>query len=131
EWSVLERLADRADLILYDLKLIDDARHRRCTGASNRQILDNAKALAGRNVQVRVPLIPGVTDGPEDLQAIFAFMRSAGLGKVALLPYNPAAAAKYEWLGRPFDLAAQGQDAEHLSRLVQLARDAGLDCTIG
>ncbi len=62
DWPTLERLADAADLVLYDLKLMDDAAHRRWTGASNRRILENARRLAGRNVQVRVPLIPGVTD---------------------------------------------------------------------
>ena len=98
---MLERLADLSDLVLYDLKLIDDAEHRRWTGASNRQILDNARRLAGRNVQVRVPLIPGITDTDANLPGLFGFMQEAGLRRVALLPYNPSAGAKYQWLDRP------------------------------
>ncbi|NIM70489.1 MAG: radical SAM protein, partial [Xanthomonadales bacterium] len=89
------RLAQHTDLILFDLKLIDQAAHRHWTGTSNEQILTNAAALAGRNVRVRVPLIPGVTDTPENLEAIFTLMRECGLDRVDLLPYNPSAGAKY------------------------------------
>ena len=64
-----------ADLFLFDLKLIDDGLHRRYTGVSNTQILRNFSLLAhsGRPLLVRVPLIPGVTDTPQNLDAIAAF----------------------------------------------------------
>ncbi|MDP6380537.1 MAG: glycyl-radical enzyme activating protein, partial [Phycisphaerae bacterium] len=116
DWPVLEGLADLADLVLYDLKLIDDALHRQWAGTTNRRILENARRLGGRNVQVRVPLIPRVTDTEENLRAIFAFMNEAGLGRVALLPYNPAAKAKYEWLGREYKIEAEPQDQSQLAQ---------------
>lgn len=132
DWPTLERLADCADLVLYDLKLIDEAAHRRWTGVSNRLILDNARRLAGRNVQVRVPLIPGITDTEQNLRAIAAFMADAGLERVALLPYNASAGAKYEWLGLPYGIEAEPQDADRLAAMVELVdAEAALEVSLG
>lgn len=128
EWPVLENLAGLADLILYDLKLIDEDAHRRYVGASNRQILDNARRLVGRHeVVVRVPLIPGITDAAGNLRGIFAFMRQVNLKCVALLPYNPATAAKCEWLGRRCPIHAEPQSAERLAEMAGMAEGAGLE----
>jgi pyruvate formate lyase activating enzyme len=131
-WAHVKRLADRSDLILYDLKLIDEEQHRQWTGAGNRQILDNARRLAagGYNVQIRVPLIPDVTDTAENLGSLFAFMCEAGLQRVALLPYNPSAGAKYEWLGQSYEIEAEPQDGECLSRMVAQAQAEGLEAEV-
>jgi len=130
-WDRLRPLVELCDLVLYDIKLIDEASHRQWAGAPNRQILDNARRLADYNVQVRVPLIPGITDTEENLDAIFAFMREAGLGPVALLPYNTSAGAKYEWLDRAYEIEAETQAVETLGRLVRMAYGAGLEAVIG
>ncbi len=131
DWEQLARLLPHADLVLYDLKLIDDDEHRRWTGESNRQVLQNAARLDGHNVQVRVPLIPGVTDTDGNLRAVFAFMRDAGLPSLALLPYNPSTAAKYEWLDLPYEIEAEPQPLERLRALLHRARRAGLEAVIG
>jgi pyruvate formate lyase activating enzyme len=130
-WPRLAQLLAHTDLVLYDLKLIDDAAHRRWTGASNRQILANAARLAGYNVQIRVPLIPGITDTEANLSAIFTFMRAIGLSSVALLPYNPSASAKYEWLGLPYEIEGEPQSRERLGGFAAMAREAGVDAVIG
>ena len=81
-WDRLAALLDHTDLVLYDLKLIDDAEHRRWTGGSNAPILANARRLAAAAtagqgpalaVELRVPLIPGITDTRANLGGIFAF----------------------------------------------------------
>ena len=83
-WDRLAALLDHTDLVLYDLKLIDDAEHRRWTGGSNAPILANARRLAAAAtagqgpalaVELRVPLIPGITDTRANLGGIFAFAR--------------------------------------------------------
>jgi len=129
-WDALKQLADAADLILYDLKLIADAEHRRWTGASNRRILRNAARLAGRNVQVRLPLIPGISDNDDNLRGIFQFMRDAGLPSVALLPYNASAAAKYEWLDRPYEVPGAPQDQARLEEIARMARAQKLEVSV-
>ena len=130
-WARLHRLIEHADLVLYDLKLIDDAAHRYWTGSGNRLILDNAGRLAGRDVQVRVPLIPRITDTEDNLRGIFDFMTDAGLERVALLPYNGSAEAKYEWFDRAYEIAAERQSEQRLAELVRLAREMGLDAQVG
>ena len=130
-WSHLEKLLAHTDLVLYDLKLIDEDEHRRWTGASNRQILRNAERLANHNVQVRVPLIPNITDTEDNLRGIFAFMRHVGLSSVALLPYNTSAAAKYEWLGLTYGIQGETQSQDCLDSFLDMAREAGLEAVIG
>jgi pyruvate formate lyase activating enzyme len=130
-WPQLERLVTHTDLVLYGLKLIDEKEHRRWTGASNRQILHNAMRLTGRNVRVRVPLIPEITDTGENLQGLFTFMRRAGLSSVALLPYNPSSAAKYEWLGLTYTIQGEPQNRDRLNSLIGMAQREGLEACIG
>jgi glycyl-radical enzyme activating protein len=129
-WSRLRRLVEHCDLILYDLKLVDETQHRHWTGASNWQILDNAKRLAGYNVQLRVPLIPGITDTMENLGAVWRFARGAGFERVALLPYNSSAGAKYEWLDRPYEIRAEPQTEAYLEEVVATGRRAGLEVVV-
>jgi pyruvate formate lyase activating enzyme len=129
-WPRLERLVEHADLVLYDLKMIDAADHLRWTDSSNRQILDNARRLADRNIQVRIPLIPGITDTAENIRGIFSFMQDTGLRQVALLPYNPSAGAKYEWLDRRYDVAGEPQSDEQLLTWLKMAQQMGLLATI-
>lgn len=127
DWDRLERLVSRSDLVLYDLKLIDDDAHRRWTGASNRRILCNAERLVGHDVRIRVPLIPGITDTAENLRGIFAFMRRTGFSAVELLPYNPSAGAKYEWLDLRYEIRGEPQDGERMDGFARMAWEMGLD----
>ncbi len=99
--TILETAA-LADLFLYDLKLVDDGRHRDETGVSVEPILENLTALdeAGAQIWVRIPLIPGFNDNPESLEAIGRVV--AGLEhtrRVHLIPYHDAGAGKHGRLG--------------------------------
>jgi pyruvate formate lyase activating enzyme len=99
--------AARADLILFDLKIMDEVRHRRHTGVSNRPILDNFEWLSAhhRNMRVRIPVIPGINNDQENLSAIGQYARAHGVTHLDLLPYHTAGIAKYERLGRTNALA--------------------------
>jgi pyruvate formate lyase activating enzyme len=99
----VERVADAADLLLYDLKHLDDATHRRITGASNREILENLRRAVGRRAEVRVrfTLVPGVNDDPAHVQDVAGLLASLGLSELDVLPYSPIDAGRYEALGRP------------------------------
>jgi pyruvate formate lyase activating enzyme len=99
------QLLDRSDLVFFDLKLIDPAAHQRFTAYDNGLILENLETLSGSGVPyvIRVPLVPGVTDTDENLAGIAKTLQGlSGLTRVDLLPYNPAAGAKYPGLGRQF-----------------------------
>ena len=88
------RVISLCDFVIMDLKLMDDAQHKKYTGVSNAQILSNAKLLMESGVPhlFRTPLIPGITDTEENLRAISQFI---GNEKIELLPYNELAPAKY------------------------------------
>lgn len=130
-WEKLERLLPWTDLLLYDLKLVDAELHRRWTGADNAPILSNARRLSGHNVQVRIPLIPGITDTDRNLCELFTFVREVGLSSISLLPYNPSASAKYEWLDLPFEIDREPQDRDRLDHLLGMAREQGLAAELG
>lgn len=98
-----ERIIHLCDFVIMDIKLMDDTAHRRRTGVSNAQILANARYLMESGVKhlFRTPLIPGITDTEENLQAIAAFI---GDEPIELLPYNDLAPAKYAAVGRTYGL---------------------------
>jgi pyruvate formate lyase activating enzyme len=129
------RIAALADLVLYDLKLLDPARHRQYTGAPNRNILENLQALvaAGRPVIVRIPVVPGINDGATDVSAACAYLAKLHLTRVDLLPYHRAGAGKYPRLGREYRLertpppedAAMAAIAAHMKAVGIPVRIAG------
>ena len=96
-------IAPLADLFLYDLKLMDDTRHRKVTGVSNRVILENLRAL-GRvhsRIWIRVPLVPGINDDQPSLEAIGRFAASVpGVRQVNVLPFHGTGLPKARRLGR-------------------------------
>lgn len=101
-FSVFEKLLPLTDLFLYDLKIIDDKRHRRFTGVSNRLILENLEKLsrAGAPLALRVPLLPGVNDAEGDLRALAGFCAALpNRHPLHILPYHRSYAAKRRRLG--------------------------------
>ena len=127
-------LAAVTDLFLYDLKHLDDARHRQLTGVSNRLIHANLRRLTttGVEITVRVPCIPGLTDTDDNVAACAAFVRALGLTSIHLLPYNAAAGAKYLWVGRPYDLGnLSTQTPERMEVLAEICRSYGLVADVG
>ena len=103
-WEILEAILPYVNQWLFDLKHMDSPAHRRWTGLGNELILSNLRRLAavGAPVRVRMPLIPGVNDGEDNLRRTAEFVAGLGGGvrSVDLLPYHKLARAKYEALGR-------------------------------
>ncbi|MCD6362033.1 MAG: radical SAM protein, partial [Armatimonadetes bacterium] len=128
-WEIFERLLPVIDLFLYDLKHPDPEAHRELTGGSLSRVLDNLAHLiaAGADVVVRVPLIPGINDGGDMVRATARLAAERGVGRITLLPYNPATPGKYSWVRREPPLpGARKQDAQELARLEDVCRDEGL-----
>jgi pyruvate formate lyase activating enzyme len=134
-WKALEQVRPFVDLFLYDLKLVDDARHRQFTGVSNRLILQNLRRLLQEDhkVDIRLPVIPGVTDGEDDLRQLGAWIAGLpGSPRVELLPYHRAATGKYERLHRDYHLLdVQPPSAEHMQVLKQALQGYGLVVKLG
>lgn len=105
DWGALEPLVEIADLVLYDIKLMEREEHRRWTGSTNEQILAHVGRLPADKTTIRVPMIPGVVNTDENIRKIEEFVHGTGIERVDYLPYNDTAAAKYEWLGRTYTFA--------------------------
>ncbi|MFZ2052663.1 MAG: glycyl-radical enzyme activating protein, partial [Candidatus Aminicenantales bacterium] len=89
--GLFRRIAGKVDVVLYDLKIIDETRHKEFTGVSNRLILENLRRLSGIKTEVwlRVPIIPGATDDEENMGAIIDLACEMGhIKNVGLLPYH-------------------------------------------
>ena len=101
--KVFERILPLVDLFLFDLKIMDENGHVAETGRGNRLILKNLEFL-DRNkagIVVRIPVIPGVTDRPENAAAIGAFVANLKqIRYIELLPFHETGIEKYRLLGR-------------------------------
>ena len=119
---------------LFDLKTLDRAAHLRLTGADNRPILANLDALlqSGAPVILRLPLIPGMNDGEEELEALTDFLRARkGLFERAeLMPYHRLGEGKSRQLGREAAFTAEPPDAARLLSLKERFAAEGLPVTI-
>lgn len=128
-------IAPLTDLFLYDLKAIDDARHREFTGVSNALILKNLKALGRvhRNIWLRMPLVPGFNDDAEGLEAAARLAAAIpGVRQLNLLPYHKAGARKWQALGKPRELPdVASPSAEALEQAAERLRSFGVNVQIG
>jgi len=101
--AILRNVSKYVDLFLYDIKMMNNERHRTFTGVSNSLIFKNLKWIvsAGKRVIVRVPLIPGINDDLKNMEHTADFIATlGGIERVDILPYFAESADKYRRLNR-------------------------------
>ncbi len=110
DWSRIEPLLPRLDLIYADLKAFDAENHKRLTGVDNALILDNItridRAIDRSRLILRTPIVPGINDSDDELLASARFC--AGLAHLRYwewLPYHRLGIDTYRKLGREYALA--------------------------
>lgn len=97
-----ERLLPYVDTFLYDIKTLNDEKHKKYMGKSNDLILSNLEFLAknGANINIRIPLIKPVNSDMESVNDIIEYLKEKiGIVKVNLLPYHNTGSSKYQRLG--------------------------------
>jgi pyruvate formate lyase activating enzyme len=133
--ETFDRVRPYVDLFLYDLKLMDDRRHREVTGASNGLILDNLRRLAECHhpVVLRVPIIPQINDDEENLRQIGALVRSLpNIKQVDILAYHTLGIDKYERLNSPNPMPeTTPPSADEMAAIKRLLETFGLTVTVG
>ena len=132
--KAIEKIQNKVDLFLYDLKIMNDAMHRRYTGKSNRQILENFKTLVenGNDLLVRFPVIPGINDDKDNVKKIVDFILSHGIKRICLLPYHRAGIEKYRSLGRGYNLnSTKAPSEKKLNSIKDQFEASGLIVKIG
>ncbi len=137
-WEIFKQVLKNVDLVLYDLKHMDNAEHIRCTGVSNELILDNArriiKEMPSIKMLARIPIVPGYNDSKENIIMTARFI-SRELDKsikVHLLPYHRMAETKYERLEEPhLALKIESPTDEYMEELRKIVESFGLEAVIG
>jgi len=133
--AVVAEVAQRADLLLWDLKMLDPDRHLALTGAPLQPILENlaVAARAGVPIWLRIPVIPGVNDDEGTMRAAAHLATlTAAVRKVSLLPYHRTADGKRARLGREDPLAGTAPPTEAQMRvLASWLEGSGIETTIG
>ena len=109
EWEKVEPVLCCTDTAFVDLKIMDPKAHKYYTGISNEHILENIKkagaAKNGPKLIIRRPLIPGINDSLEELQALGEFLsKIPGVDHLQLLPYHRLGTDTYRKLGLPYQL---------------------------
>jgi len=137
--AALAEILPHTDIVLFDLKEIDAAKHRAFTGADNRRILDNLLLVrdfaAARSpapvLWIRTPLIPGATATPENVTGIGRFIAGRLDGAVArweVCAFNNLCRDKYRRLGMAWDFAATPLlTAAEVDELADCGRRSGVN----
>ena len=120
-----DKLLSVTDLVMLDIKHIDDGKHKDITGHSNRAAISLAAHLCdiGKPMRVRYVLLPGYTDGEDDLLRLGELLKGfSNLERLEILPYHELGNVKYERLGVPYPIKdariPTEEDVERAKRLI-------------
>lgn len=123
----LQYLMDVTDLVLLDIKHIDNDKHKVLTGVSNEQTLRTAKWLSdhGKKMWIRHVFVPGIHDDENNLRDLGKFIGTLnGVEKFEILPYHQMGIYKWKELGREYPL--EGVDSptdEQVQRAYRLIEE--------
>jgi pyruvate formate lyase activating enzyme len=129
-WEAIASVLPMLDFMQVDMKAGTSARHRALVGADNMQIVANLRKLAGGAVpfEVRIPVVPGCNDSPEELDAMIATLTSlAKVPPVELLAYHRLGESKFDRMGTAYSLAGTvPMSAESMEAIRQRFREKGI-----
>lgn len=140
DWRVIERVLPHTDLVITDLKHMDARIHEQHTGISNERILENLKKLSqqGKELIIRIPVIPGVNDHWENIRATCDFIQNELGNRVMLLQllaFMRLGEEKYASLGRPYPMSGvdldRNQFQQHIEELAKYFNGRGVKCMVG
>jgi pyruvate formate lyase activating enzyme len=116
----VEELLANTDLVLLDIKHVNEEKHKIITGSDNKKIRKFARYTSEKGIPVwiRYVLVPGLTDSEEDLQSASEFIKGMkNVQKIEVLPYHTMGKYKWDNLGLAYPLAEISEpDDELLAR---------------
>ena len=128
-FDVLDRISKNTDFFLYDIKILDDKKHKKFTGVSNQVILENLKKLSetGKPIAARIPVVPGVNDDEENIRGIAGYLLSLkNIMHINLLPLHRGGTEKYKRLGKKSMTTALKPPSEgKVERIKEILTDFG------
>ena len=131
-WCRFEAVLPYVDLVLFDVKHLDPARHEAATGVDNRIILENLENLRGRvPLWIRVPLIAGFNDAERHVELVADLAARVEADRVSLLPYHEGGVSKCAQIGKSYALpTGQKPSDDHLERLAGIVKARGLKVVV-
>lgn len=120
-FSHFQRILPYTDLFLYDIKCYSSEKHKKYVGVTNEKILENLQKLfhSGAKIWIRIPVIPGVNDTPEEMENIRTLLAQYGKPeKIELLPFHAMGEHKYTAIGKKMPFF-ETPDAEKIRILQQ------------
>ena len=131
-WKVMEEVIKYVDLILYDIKHMNDDLHVKHTGVSNVQILENIEKIPPNvRMWIRIPLIPGFNDSTENMKEVASLASRLGVEKVSILPYHEWGKGKYEKLSKEYTFVSPGEiGEERLEEIKEIFKEKGVVTTL-
>ena len=121
----IKELLKYTDLVLLDIKHIDDEKCKKLVGVSNKRELEFAQYLSDNNIKIwiRQVLVPGYTDDEDDLKKLKKFIKSLKtVDNVQILPYHNMGKFKWEKLGSKYELedvrTANQEDVERVKNIL-------------
>jgi pyruvate formate lyase activating enzyme len=127
-------LLQYVDMLFFDIKHVDVAKHKLHTGRSNVLILKNfalAKSL-GKNIVIRYPCIPGVNDDEETVKAICGLYHQHSIRNLHILPFHQAGDYKWDAIGRDYFFKdAREMDTDQIRKVLDICKASGVNATVG
>lgn len=140
-WKEIEKILPVTDLIISDIKHMDPDTHKKYTGVTNKRILKNLTKLAvktDKDLIIRIPVIPGVNDDMENIEATADFILNDMQGRVRtlqLLSFMRLGEEKYQSLGIPYKMnylkINRRSFQKHVGELAEYFNSRGIHCLVG
>jgi pyruvate formate lyase activating enzyme len=127
-----EEVLPFVDLVLFDIKHLDDEKHRRFTGVSNQGILANARVVAEKvRTWFRIPLIENFNDDVDHIARLADIAREIGIEKISMLPYHEGGIPKCRQIGQDYLMPeARSPSDGHIEALKIIILQKGVNVTI-
>lgn len=125
--DVIDQLIDNTDLVMLDIKQMDDDKHVELAGVSNKTTFKFARYLSDRKqlTRIRYVLVPGYTDDEQDVRQLAEFVSSLNnIQLVELLPYHRMGKKKWTELGEAYPLdGLEPPSAASVARIKTILED--------
>lgn len=135
-YETMKKIGQATDLILFDIKHMDEDSHQKGTGQSNQLILSNLEKFCKETdteVACRIPLIPEFNDDIENIKETAEFVSALKrIKRLDILPFNELASSKYKIMGLKWSYNNTRQQPEaQLAERQKIIESYGLETAVG
>lgn len=119
-----------------DIKHMDCIKHREKTGVDNTIILENITALRKSRwkgiMMIRMPVVPGFNDDPENIKSISDFLKRLELNSINILPFHRLGESKYRSLGLDYKYSDTLPPSSHVMNSIKsMFENESINCYNG